>query len=99
MGMAMRFDSGKEEDDIGIVKLLIEKKTRKILGCHIVGPEASVLIHEVLPIMRKNGKLDDILDIVHIHPALSELVRNAARNAKEELMKSEEEVPVSIRFK
>lgn len=40
MGMALRSDSG-------LVKLMVERGTRKLLGCFIVGHEASVLIHEV----------------------------------------------------
>ncbi|KAL0490623.1 dihydrolipoyl dehydrogenase [Acrasis kona] len=91
MGMALRSDHG-------FVKILVERYTRKLLGCIIVGHEASTLIHEVIPLFRLHGTLDDILKMIHIHPALSELVRNAARKARDELMKVEE-VPLSIRFK
>jgi mycothione reductase len=92
MGMALR-------SDYGFVKLLIEKKSRKILGCHIIGPEASALIHEVLPLFRLNGKLDDILYTIHIHPALSELVRNAARKARDALVQSGEKLPFLLTLK
>jgi mycothione reductase len=91
MGMALRSESG-------FVKLLVERGTRKLLGCFIVGHEASTLIHEVIPLFRLNGKLDDILKMIHIHPALSEIVRNAARKARDELMKVED-VPLGLRFK
>jgi mycothione reductase len=36
------------EDRDGFVKFLVNKKDRKILGCHILGTDASTLIHEVL---------------------------------------------------
>ncbi len=69
MGMAL-----KEEN--GFAKVLASKNG-EILGVHIIGPEASTLIHEVLPIMRQNGEIEDIQDTIHIHPALSEVVGRA----------------------
>lgn len=92
MGMALLADHG-------FVKMLIEKGTRKILGCHIIGHEASVLIHEVTPLFRLGGRLDDILLSIHVHPALSELVRNAARKARDELVSAGEEIPTLLQLK
>jgi mycothione reductase len=71
------------EDNEGFVKFLVDAKEKKILGCHILGTEASILIHEVLPIMRlRNGadsrSINLIARAIHIHPALSEVVANAA---------------------
>jgi len=78
---------------------LIEKGTRKILGCHIVGDDASILIHEVIPLMRLNGKLEDILYAIHVHPALSELVRNAARLARTALVDAGDKIPLKLKLK
>jgi len=73
MGLAL----GEKE---GFVKFLTSYDG-KILGCHIIGPEASTLIHEVLPLMRTgSNNLKDIISTIHIHPALSEVVERAARN-------------------
>jgi dihydrolipoamide dehydrogenase len=74
------------EDKDGFVKFLVERKTRRILGCHIIGTDASVLIHEVLVAMKagvgggreSNNTLGNILKTVHIHPALSEVISGAA---------------------
>merc|ERR1719321_296599 len=41
--------------DHGFAKLIIELGTRKILGCHIVGYEASTMVHQVVPFMRLQG--------------------------------------------
>jgi dihydrolipoamide dehydrogenase len=74
MGLAL-------EDRDGFVKFLVNKKDRKILGCHIIGSQASILIHEVLVAMRFNDgfdAIDNITRAVHIHPALSEVVARAA---------------------
>lgn len=78
MGMALRSDEG-------FVKLLVDRGTRAILGCHIIGHEASVLIHQVITLMQMKGSLDDLLATTFIHPALNEIVRNAARDASAKL--------------
>ncbi|MEW6722508.1 MAG: dihydrolipoyl dehydrogenase [Candidatus Micrarchaeota archaeon] len=65
-----------EED--GFVKFLTDYEG-KILGCHIIGPEASTLLHEVLVSMKAGrGHVNDIINTVHIHPALSEVVQRGA---------------------
>ena len=68
------------EDNDGFVKFLVDTKNRKILGCHIIGTDASTLIHEVLVIMRSgDGTIDSIVNTVHIHPALSEVVARVCK--------------------
>ena len=67
-------------DKDGFVKLLAHKKTRKILGCHIIGTDASTLIHEVIVAMKAKQKVDILEDAVHVHPALSEVVQRAVWN-------------------
>ena len=67
-----------EEDD-GFVKILVDPETREILGCHILGPEASTLIHEVVVAMRAgDGTVDNLTGSIHVHPALNEVVQRAA---------------------
>ncbi len=63
------------------VKVIVERGTMKILGAHIIGPYASVLIHEIIPLMytvERNAK--PIFDGMHIHPALNEVVERAFRS-------------------
>jgi mycothione reductase len=63
------------------VKVILEQKTKKILGAHIVGSQASVLIHEIIPLMyTKNQTATPLLESMHIHPALSEVVERAFRS-------------------
>ncbi|MDP3765647.1 MAG: dihydrolipoyl dehydrogenase [Nanoarchaeota archaeon] len=73
MGLAL-------QDNEGFVKIFADKKTRKILGCHILGTYASTLIHEVIVAMKAGLKVDAINEAVHIHPALSEVVQRAVNN-------------------
>ena len=68
--------------DHGFCKILIDRETRGILGAHIVGEEASDMIHMLIAFMNKQGTLDDLLNMIYIHPALPEIVRNAARKAQ-----------------
>ena len=74
-GMARRSDHG-------FVKLLVERGSRKLLGAHIIGDEASDMIHLFIVLMKKQGTLDDLLDMIFIHPALPEVARDAARDAR-----------------
>jgi dihydrolipoamide dehydrogenase len=61
----------------GFVKVLIDLEG-EILGCHVIGPEASTLIQEVVVAMKVgSGTVQDIRDAVHIHPALPEVVQRA----------------------
>jgi dihydrolipoamide dehydrogenase len=60
------------------VKVIVEKDTTKILGAHIIGPQASVLIQEVVNLMyTKDQSYTPLRDGMHIHPALSEVVERA----------------------
>jgi|TARA_Y100000310_G_scaffold124950_2_gene123757 dihydrolipoamide dehydrogenase len=68
------------QDNEGFCKIFADRKTRKILGCHIMGSEASTLIHEVIVAMRAGLEVDSIQRAVHIHPALSEVVQRAVNS-------------------
>ncbi len=60
------------------VKVIVEATTERILGAHIVGPDASILIHEIIPLMNTPERTyRPIRDMMHIHPALSEVVDRA----------------------
>jgi len=61
----------------GFVKVLIDLEG-EILGCHILGPEASTLIQEVVVAMQAgSGTIADVQESVHVHPALPEVVQRA----------------------
>jgi mycothione reductase len=67
--------------DHGFAKVIFDKATRKLLGAHIVGEEAASMIHLFIAMMKKDGTLDDLMDMIFIHPALPEVARDAIRNA------------------
>ena len=63
------------EDDTGFVKILADPDSRLILGVHIIGPQASILIQPLLQAMCLGNNVDDVARrVLYIHPALSEVV-------------------------
>ena len=62
----------------GFVKILADRATDRILGCHIIGPGAGDIIHEVCVAMEFGASAEDLAMICHAHPTYSEAVREAA---------------------
>ena len=62
----------------GFVKMLADATTDRILGCHIIGPGAGDLIHEVCVAMEFGASAQDLALTCHAHPTYSEAVREAA---------------------
>ncbi len=62
----------------GIVKLLANRDTDRILGCHLIGPAAGDLIHEVCVAMEFGASAQDLALTCHAHPTFSEAMREAA---------------------
>jgi len=58
----------------GLLKLLYDNE--KILGCHIIGEAADILIHEIVPLIHLPNGLTIFRKMIHAHPTLSELYRN-----------------------
>jgi len=67
------------EQSEGFVKVLYDPKTKEIIGVHIVGADATELIHEML--LGRTAELlpEDIAEMIHAHPTLSEAVCEAMR--------------------
>lgn len=62
----------------GFVKILADAKTDRVLGCHIIGPEAGTLIAEVALGMEFGTSAEDIARTCHAHPTLEEVIKEAA---------------------
>ena len=78
MGMALL-------PEVGFVKLLFDKQTLALVGAHIIGDDAATMCHMLIAYMNMKATLNDILSTIYIHPALPEIVRNAARKAAVQL--------------
>lgn len=66
----------------GIVKVIIDDKD-KIIGGHILAPNASEIITEITLAMNKGLKVQDVFNSIHVHPTLSEAVMEASMKAKD----------------
>ncbi len=62
----------------GFVKILADKTSDKVLGAHIIGPDAGTLIAEIATAMEFGASSEDIARTCHAHPTLSEAVKEAA---------------------
>ena len=60
--------------DEGFAKAIIEKGTGRILGFHIIGPDAPVLIQEVVNVFTQKGSYDTVMDAMHIFPSMNDLI-------------------------
>ena len=69
----------KAMDEVeGMVKILADARTDRVLGVHIIGPRASDMIAEAVTTLEFAGSAEDIARICHAHPTLSEAFREAA---------------------
>ncbi|MDD5018222.1 MAG: dihydrolipoyl dehydrogenase [Eubacteriales bacterium] len=64
----------------GTVKLVTDKATGEILGCHMMVPRATDMIGEVCAAMRAEGTIEELSDTIHAHPTVSEMVMEAAHD-------------------
>ncbi|MBS1112824.1 MAG: lpd [Nitrospirae bacterium] len=62
----------------GMIKIVSDESSDKILGVHMIGPHASDLIHEGVLAISKGLKTKDISNSMHAHPTLSEVLQEAA---------------------
>ena len=86
VGTARYSDVAKGEammETEGFAKAILEKQTGKILGFHIIGPYAPMLIQEVINAMALGGDISLLAHGMHIHPALPELILRTLGNLSE----------------
>lgn len=72
--------------EVWFVKLIAEKKTWKLIGAHILWEKSSDIIHMLIALISAWETVDFMIQkMIFIHPALSEVIRNAARKLQEKL--------------
>jgi pyruvate/2-oxoglutarate dehydrogenase complex dihydrolipoamide dehydrogenase (E3) component len=77
------FSGGKARawgQERGVVKAVVDRSSRRILGAHVLAYHAADLIHPVVVAMQA-GSADPLLSAIHIHPTLGEPVQRAVRSA------------------
>jgi len=70
----------------GFVKLIALKQRGEIVGAEVVGPHASDLIHEPMAVMRYRGTAQEMADMPHYHPTLSEIWTYPAEEIAEKIL-------------
>jgi len=68
-------------EDRGGIKVVADAKSGEILGIHMIGPEVSEMIHEAVLAIRLEATVQDVADLIHAHPTLSETLKEAALDA------------------
>jgi len=68
-------------ENVGFVKIIFERSTGKLLGCHIIGVEATELIAELVVARALGATWLDLATTIHAHPTLSEAIMEAAADA------------------
>ncbi|WP_375724039.1 dihydrolipoyl dehydrogenase [Arcobacter sp. KX21116] len=68
-----------------VTKFITNPKTYEILGCHMIGPESSTMMHQVLAVMHINNNIKHLKEMLYIHPAMSEALLPAAVGAVKEI--------------
>ncbi|MDV3277159.1 MAG: mercury(II) reductase [Nitrososphaerales archaeon] len=67
-------------DTRGLIKLVADSKTKRVVGLHILAPHAADLIHEGVLAVKFKLTIVDIIDTVHVFPTLSEAIKLAAQS-------------------
>ncbi|RMD90437.1 MAG: mercury(II) reductase, partial [Calditrichaeota bacterium] len=67
-------------DTRGLIKIVTEKGSKRIVGVHILAPHAADLIHEATLAVKFKLTIDNIIDTVHVFPTLSEAFKLAAQS-------------------
>jgi dihydrolipoamide dehydrogenase len=69
-----------KNESAGEVKIISDRRTGEILGCHIMAPRATDMIAEVCAVMRSEGTIEELGGTIHPHPTVSEMVMEAAHD-------------------
>lgn len=63
----------------GLIKYVVDRKTRRLLGCHVIGPGGADLVYDATLVMRHGGTLDEIAKTVGVFPTVQEGMEGTAR--------------------
>lgn len=67
-------------DTRGLIKIVAEEGTERILGVHILAPEAAEVIHQAVLLIRERMTVKDAIEMIDVYPTLSEMVKLCAQS-------------------
>ncbi|HEX7173139.1 MAG TPA: hypothetical protein VF365_11085, partial [Candidatus Limnocylindria bacterium] len=65
--------------ELGLIKYVVERGSRQLLGCHVIGPQAADLVWSATVVLRRRGTLDELATAVGIFPTLAEGMEGTSR--------------------
>ena len=74
-------------DTRGVIKMVIDPNSLRVVGVHIVSPLAAEMIHEATLAVKFGLTIDQIIDTVHVFPTLSEAVKLVAQSFRKDVSK------------
>ena len=69
-------------ESTGLVKIIAEKGTGRILGCQIMAPRATDMIAEICAVMEYGGTVESLSRVIHPHPTVSEIIAEATHDVE-----------------
>ena len=86
-------------DSTGLLKLIFHLETRKLLGVHIIGPEAFELIGEGVLAMESEATVDTLIHTIHAHPTIYEALGEAFEAEAEESLAVVAAQPLALEYR
>jgi mercuric reductase len=65
-------------DTRGVIKMVIDQRTERVLGVSMLGRDAGEVIHEAAMGLRFGATLDDVIDLIHVYPTMAEALKIVA---------------------
>lgn len=70
--------AGATRDTRGVIKMVLERETRRVLGVSMLGVQAGEVIHEAAMALRFGATADDFIDLLHVYPTMAEALKIVA---------------------
>jgi mercuric reductase len=70
--------AGAIRDTRGVIKMVIERESRRVLGVSMLGQSASEVIHEAAMALRFGATTEDFIDLIHVYPTMAEALKLVA---------------------
>lgn len=79
--------AGAIHDPRGVIKMVLERPTRRVLGVSMLGVNAGEVIHEAAMALRFGATADDLIDLVHVYPTMAEALKLVALSFTKDVTK------------
>jgi mercuric reductase len=70
--------AGAIRDTRGVIKMVLERESRRVVGVSMLGVNAGEVIHEAAMALRFGATTDDFIDLVHVYPTMAEALKIVA---------------------